>query len=63
MSELRTQGTKVCLLLCTQMSVRLDKVPAFTCYVIKFFSKSVNITGLDRAYELALGDGRFTGKP
>lgn len=59
-SEVRTRGTK--LLLCTHMSVKLDKVPAFTCCVIKIFSGSVNIVGLDRADELGLGDGRFTGK-
>lgn len=61
-SELRTRGTKVVLLLCTQVSVKLDRVLAFTCYMINIFCGSVNITGLRRADELGLGDGRFTAK-
>lgn len=63
-AKVRTQNsrTKVGLLLCTQVSVKLDRVLAFTCYMINIFCGSVNITGLGRADELGLRDGRFTGK-
>lgn len=36
-TDLRTRGTKIGLLLCTQMSVKLDRVPAFICCMIKIF--------------------------
>lgn len=59
-SGLRTWVTMIGLLVCAQMSVKLDEIPDLTCSVIKFFSGSLPITGLDRADDLRLGDGRFT---